>query len=227
MAELIENGIFETRDLSPWEWCTPTELGESWICLEDEDPGFPCTSRAYTREGGITDENWVFISEYNLALHERDGVVQHFPPGTRAGDDLTLWVTSGPIDRVWGDFYTFICYRDKTYNYTKVTPQMLFERSGAPYFLRMPVLDKTIEKIILLVDEANVWFVNAISLPGAEGTDKRGCSPFRFFMPDPGLEKRISFLENKVEKLQRLLVKRPFMIETRLKEEADKAKSKE
>ncbi|WP_321494953.1 hypothetical protein [uncultured Desulfobacter sp.] len=217
MADLIENGLFETTELSPWEWCSATELGDTWACLEAAEPGFDRWHGVYTRKGGITDENWVFISDYNLVLKENDAVVQQLPSGSRADGDLTLWATNAPMDYAWGDLYVFICYRDRTFNYQKVTTHMLFERTG-PYFLRMPVEDKNIKKIVLCVTNASHWYVNDISLPGVETPFEKHFSFLRFFRAARHLEKRVSFLEKKIDKMQRVLVKRPFMIESKLKE---------
>ena len=212
MAELIENGFFETNNLSPWERCTNDELGERWICLEEEEPAFLRAAWIFSAEGGLSDENWIFLSEFNLLLKSNDGVVQHMPPNARATGEFSLWLSCQPIDYRWGEFYAFVCYRDHTFNYRKVTIADLNALRSGPYHLTMAVPDKTIEKIILCVVDASDWFVNGISLPGTLSPRGKGLIDFcHFYRHQKTVNNRLAMLETKIDKLLGIVVNKELI----------------
>ena len=196
MPDLIENGFFAADDLSPWERCVDNELGEAWTCLEDDEPGFPRLAWHYTREGSLTDLNWVFLSEYNLLMTSDDGVTQRLGPDALAGGDLTLWAHCTPIDREAGALYAFVCYRDHTFNYGSLTRDEL-RRFAGPTRLSVPVADRPIEKVVICVVGSDApWYVDGISLPAAEAK-----ASARLHRPARYLENRVALLEKQVDRL--------------------------
>ena len=187
--DLIENGWFASDDLSPWARCADTELGEAWVCLEDEEPDFPRTRWVFSREGGLTDDSPVFLSDYNLRMTENDGVVQHMGPDARARGDLTLWALCRPLERASGTLYAFVCYRDHTFNY-RCLRRGTMRRLAGPNRLTVPVADKAIAKVVICVVDAEAsWYVDAIELPSAT-------------VPWP---RRTMYLENRVATLEKRL----------------------
>lgn len=200
MANLIENGYFEEHLMAPWDLCDNNELGEAWICLEDEEPDFPRTSWVFSRGAGVTDENWVFLTEYNVRLSQNDGIVQELDPAARASGDLSLWVHCTPIDAEDGTLYAFVCYQDHTFSYGKMTRRDIFNFAG-PGQLTVEVQDKVIEKVVICVVGAVAsWFINGITIEGVEAKSMRyPYGPRRFF------ENRIAVLEARVDRLYRML----------------------
>jgi hypothetical protein len=199
--DLIENGWFASDDLSPWERCADNELGEAWVCLEDEEPDFPRTRWVYTREGGLTDHNPVFLSEYNLRMTENDGVVQHMRGrDARARGDLTLWSVCQPLEWASGTLYAFVCYRDHTFNY-RALRRATMGRLAGPNRLTVPVADKAIAKVVLCVVDAEAsWYLDAIELPSATVPRPRGTMH---------LEHRVAMLEKRLDTVVELLAAGP------------------
>ncbi len=204
MTELITNGYFEEDVMAPWALCDNNELGEAWICLEDEEPDFPRTSWTFSRGAEVTDRNWIFLTDYNVRLSNNDGIVQELEPGARASGALSLWVHCTPIDAEDGALYAFVCYRDHAFSYGKMTRRDIWNFAG-PEKLSVEVEDKTIEKVVICVVGAVAsWFINGISLEGVEAKTAR--LPFvpRFYM-----ENRIAVLESQVDRLFRMMAAAP------------------
>lgn len=198
--DLIENGWFESADLRPWARCADNELGEAWICLDDEEPDFPRTRWVFSREGGLTDDSPVFLSDYNLRMTANDGVVQHMRPNARARAGLSLWAACQPIERASGTLYAFVCYRDHTFHYRCLRRETMGRLAG-PNRLTVPVADKAIAKVVLCVVDAEAsWYVDAVELPSAT-------------VPWPEhtvhLEHRIALLEKRLDTVVGLLAAGP------------------
>ena len=202
MAELIDNGFFDDDDLTPWERCAHNELGEAWICLEEEEPTFPRMAWHFTEEGSLTDLNYVFLSDYNMRLTSDDGIKQELPRYARASGDFSLWAHCTPLDSAAGELYAFVCYQDHTFNYGKLTRDQLRNFVG-PTRLIVEVQDKTIEKVVICTVNATAsWFVNGISLPGVDSKTLR--QPGRSVLY---IENRLAALESKVDQLFHIIVK--------------------
>ena len=194
--DLIENGWFASDELSPWQRCADNELGEAWICLADEEPDFPRTRWVFTREGGLTDHNPVFLSAYNLRLTENDGVVQHMGRDAHARGDLTLWAAGQPLEAASGTLYAFVCYRDHTFDYRALRRETMGRLAG-PNRLTVPVADKAIAKVVVcVVGAAASWYVDAIELPSARVPRSHGTMY---------LEHRIATLEKRLDTVVGLL----------------------
>lgn len=204
MAELIENGFFNDDDLTPWERCDDNELGEVWICLEEEEPEFTRMAWHFTVDGSLTEINYVFLSDYNMRLTSNDGIKQNLPSDARASGDFSLWAHCTPLDRAAGELYAFVCYRDHTFNYGRLTRDQLRNFVG-PTKLTIEVQDKTVEKVVICaVNAVASWFINGISLPGVES---RVPAPQRPNRPAPYIENRLAMLETKVDHLFRIIAK--------------------
>jgi hypothetical protein len=191
MPELIENGFFSEDELSPWARCANNELGEAWICLADDEPGFTRTAWSYT--GGLSvDDGPNFLTEYNLILTGNSGVTQQLA--------VSLWAQCTPPDAAAGELYAFVCYRDRTFDYAKLTRDGL-RRSVGPTRLTIEVLDKTIEKVVIcVVGSVAPWYLTGISLPGAVAKMRGGSArPGRF------IENRLALLETRMERVFELL----------------------
>ncbi len=202
MADLIENGFFEENDLRPWERCVNNELGELWICLEEEEPGFPRMAWHFTGEGSLTRVNYVFLTDYNLRLTSNDGIKQQLMSDARAGGDFSLWAHCTPLDQEAGELYAFICYRDHTFNYGRLIRDQLRNFTG-PTELTIEVQDKTIEKVVICVANAHAsWFISGISLPGLERKILK--RPYR---PAQYIENRLELLETQVNRLFHIVAK--------------------
>lgn len=204
MTELITNGYFEERAMAPWALCDNNELGEAWICLEDEEPDFPRTAWAFSRGAEVTDLNWVFLTDCNMRLSNNDGIAQTLEPGARASGDLSMWVHCTPIDAEDGTLYAFVCYRDHTFSYAKMTRRDIWNFAGPEKF-SVEVEDKVIEKVVVcVVGAAASWFINGISLEGVEAKTLRPAS-----LPRGFVENRITVLEARVDRLFRMIARAP------------------
>ncbi|MDH3638291.1 MAG: hypothetical protein OES09_07470 [Gammaproteobacteria bacterium] len=202
MADLIVNGYFNEDDLLPWERCDCPEVGDPWICLDDEEPEFDRLHWTCTREGGLTGVNFVYLSDYNLRLTSNDCVKQDLASDARASGDLSLWAHCTPMDSSAGELYAFVCYRDQTFNYGKLIRGDLDGGVG-PTQLNIEVEDKLILKVVIcVIDAVASWFVSGISLPGVE--TKALWRPYR---PSLFLENRLALLEAKVDRLFRVVSK--------------------
>ena len=206
MAELIQNGYFEADVLDPWTPCDSNELGEAWICLEDEEPDFDYVPTwDFGRGAEVTGENRVFLTDYNLKMSENDGVVQMLETNARATGNLSMWVHCSPIDLEAGTLYAFVCYRDKTFHFNKIGRDDLYNHCG-PEQLVVQVEDKLVEKVVICVVGAVAsWFISGITLEGIFAEDGGFPSyprPAKFF------ENRIAVLEQRVDRLFRMLATR-------------------
>jgi len=98
--------------------------------------------------------------------------------------------------------YAFVCYRDRTFNYGRLTRDQL-RRFVGPTLLTVEVQNKTIEKVVIcVVDAVASWFVNGISLPGIDTKMLR-----RPYGSGLYIENRLAMLENKVDQLFHLAAK--------------------
>lgn len=204
MSELIVNGYFETGELDPWRACADNELGESWICLEDDEPAFPRTRWVYSPAPELTDAGPLFLSDDNLRLTGNAGVTQTLADASRASGDFSAWVHCTPPDRAAGEFYACVCHTDHTFTYTRVTRGDL-RRGVGPTKVTVGVRDEPVAKVVMCVVGADApWYVSGISLPGV---DAKGLSGL--IRPGRYLENRVALLEQRVEQLAAIIASGP------------------
>jgi len=204
MPDLIVNGYFDADDMAPWGACADNELGESWVCLEGEEPAFPRTRWVYAPAPELTDAGPLFLSDYNLRLTRNAGVRQALTDGSRASGDFSVWAHCTPPDKAAGDCYAFVCYADHTFTYARLTRDDL-RRGVGPTRLTVDVRDKALAKVVLCVVGAEApWYVSGISLPGVESKSLGGAiRPARY------IENRVALLEQRVDRLAAILAQGP------------------
>lgn len=181
--ELIENGYFEDGTMDGWELCNGS------------------------LEGGITEENWVFLSNYNLELRGDDCVEYELPSAGWSTNSLGLWVkASFPDLGSLGIFSASVHYNtgDATANHLTEDVRIPDRPFNRPIHLFVPVdPERYIHKIQINTLAADLpWFVCGVSLDGemvgaSPGAKRlaRGISP----------SERIEKVEKRLDRIYRIL----------------------
>ncbi|WP_088284752.1 hypothetical protein [Ideonella sp. A 288] len=181
--ELIRNGYFETGELDPWQ---------------------PCMGMAL-EGGGVSEDNPVFLSAFNLRLIENDCVRQPLPyHGVATDGGLALWLMVHHVEGACGRFEARIEYSDGgDRSVGSVTHETLHDRPhpSYPYHLRVAVdPDRYVSAVQLrCVDAAVAWYVCAVSMEG------------RYLFPNDGpmmraqlsLLDRVARMEHKLARMER------------------------
>lgn len=187
--ELIRNGYFDSGELEPWR---------------------PCAGMAL-EGGGVTDDNFVFLSLYNLRLTGNDCVRQELPYlGRVDGGELSLWtaVHADEWSSGMGRLEARIEYSDGGERDTaRVDYHTLHDREhpyhSYPYKLHLPVdADRYVSAVQLrCVDSVARWYVCAVSMEGSH-VFPSGPREMRYTMR---MEDRIAGLERRLMRLERAM----------------------